>query len=870
MTARQPTTVTSDPLFDAKGDLVVATGPDTAVRFPAGADGTYLGYDSSTSTGLTAATPAGGGGGTPGPSIQEWTLASSTSVGGQTITLDHSPSRADIYRGWFVVDPWSTSCEIKKASSVAGNVVTLANNASVTSSSVVFDGPTKTIKITNNTTMRKFFPQGGGQTKIIVTGSTGGANDGTFTVLSVNSGTTSTGYDTLTVAESVVTQPIGPSVTIRSSLNFAHASGTPVLFTASDDAYVVWYGWKASSATGDATQNTNAWNRCMNDMYWAGIYNVHYPGGLAYVDNELWVEDGRHVWGPTEIDGTIKAHTTFLFPSTEVAMIHGRDNGMVCEYATGNGSARVYTHNLKLNGGNTSAGAGSSVDGTPACPGSNGLLTSTQQPSDLESIRIDNCDGYGIAVTGTQQIDGERWQIILCRRALVLRSTAFVRIRGILNIEKSLESCIRTEKISGQLDCYSIEFAQLHIESHGILPSVAHFDLTSMQQVKFGTAYIGVQPGATVFKVAANAGKSAARPASYMWDNLYVGGSPSTATLINDADRGTYSCADLLSGNEVGAMLLIAQPLEAPVAASPDGYPGIMLLGRGGGYVKIGASDATSTYKTPRIVVKTIDANQRVITARDSTDAETWAVRGDGTIDQSGVLHLTGNGAPAVAAPVGSTYRRKDGSANTVFYMKESGTGTSGWVAYGAASGAVANADALSAMHPTVFTRETFPRSSRAVGGGAILTSQTIQVQAIYLESGSVVSNIGFVAGTGGLLAPVNCYFGIYTIGGALLGRSANTTSAWTANTAKVVAIAFDGAGAAASTVTIPSTALYYLALLYHGTVNNIQVGTTANSAAIAALPPILSGKANTGQTTLPTTLGTVTEDTQLVYGGIS
>lgn len=40
-----------------------------------------------------------------------------------------------------------------------------------------------------------------------------------------------------------------------------------------------------------------------------------------------------------------------------------------------------------------------------------------------------------------------------------------------------------------------------------------------------------------------------------------------------------------------------------------------------------------------------------------------------------------GTGAPAVAAAVGSIYLRLDGGASTTLYVKESGTGTTGWVA---------------------------------------------------------------------------------------------------------------------------------------------------------------------------------------------
>jgi len=42
-----------------------------------------------------------------------------------------------------------------------------------------------------------------------------------------------------------------------------------------------------------------------------------------------------------------------------------------------------------------------------------------------------------------------------------------------------------------------------------------------------------------------------------------------------------------------------------------------------------------------------------------------------------------GTGSPegSIVAPVGSTYRRIDGGTSTSFYVKESGTGNTGWVA---------------------------------------------------------------------------------------------------------------------------------------------------------------------------------------------
>lgn len=55
----------------------------------------------------------------------------------------------------------------------------------------------------------------------------------------------------------------------------------------------------------------------------------------------------------------------------------------------------------------------------------------------------------------------------------------------------------------------------------------------------------------------------------------------------------------------------------------------------------------------------------------------------DGVQYQSGAKDLSGSGTPeaAITAPVGSTFRRSDGGAGTSFYVKESGSGNTGWVA---------------------------------------------------------------------------------------------------------------------------------------------------------------------------------------------
>lgn len=52
-----------------------------------------------------------------------------------------------------------------------------------------------------------------------------------------------------------------------------------------------------------------------------------------------------------------------------------------------------------------------------------------------------------------------------------------------------------------------------------------------------------------------------------------------------------------------------------------------------------------------------------------------------GTLNVNGITIFTGNGSPegVVTANVGSIYLRLDGTSGATLYMKESGTGSTGW-----------------------------------------------------------------------------------------------------------------------------------------------------------------------------------------------
>jgi hypothetical protein len=104
------------------------------------------------------------------------------------------------------------------------------------------------------------------------------------------------------------------------------------------------------------------------------------------------------------------------------------------------------------------------------------------------------------------------------------------------------------------------------------------------------------------------------------------------------------------------------------------------------GYTPFGKSN-TATDWSGRItsqgylIKKSTDAHERLFIKGTGTYGA-QILFGDGTATAS-VAWFTGAGSPqgVYAAPVGSLYTRTDGGANTTLYIKESGTGNTGWVA---------------------------------------------------------------------------------------------------------------------------------------------------------------------------------------------
>lgn len=151
-------------------------------------------------------------------------------------------------------------------------------------------------------------------------------------------------------------------------------------------------------------------------------------------------------------------------------------------------------------------------------------------------------------------------------------------------------------------------------------------------------------------------------------------------------DHVTRQVAD--AGHQVGSYNITASETHSsPIYTVGTSYnPGLTSLNNmyGIGYASEQASfiNSTDLGSAPTTnawgLYVAADGNARIFL--DASNGNIHAANGFAC---GGAFWLNGTGSPegAVAAPVGSLYTRLDGGANTSLYVKESGTGNTGWAA---------------------------------------------------------------------------------------------------------------------------------------------------------------------------------------------
>jgi hypothetical protein len=155
-------------------------------------------------------------------------------------------------------------------------------------------------------------------------------------------------------------------------------------------------------------------------------------------------------------------------------------------------------------------------------------------------------------------------------------------------------------------------------------------------------------------------------------------------------------------------------------------------------------------------------------------------------------------------------------------------------------------------------TFRTNLRRTEAGGNLAALTTQVMTAVALYLEAGDVVTSLTFCSATTAAGTPTNWWFALYSSAAtpALLAQSADQASAaWAANTPKTLALA--------APYTVPTTGIYYAAVMVKATTPPTLLGATLNvnaAGAVIAGQKVLANTSGSSLTdTAPATIATPT-----------
>jgi hypothetical protein len=157
-----------------------------------------------------------------------------------------------------------------------------------------------------------------------------------------------------------------------------------------------------------------------------------------------------------------------------------------------------------------------------------------------------------------------------------------------------------------------------------------------------------------------------------------------------DADLSTFSSCSALFNSTTG--------FSISSSASDNSLIGCAAFGNENGFIISGTENVLAScvarkmgIQSSGLIVNSTTGYNRIFNndMYDSgrfaaiTRTDTTTVLINNTITQNAPSTISGSGTPegAVVAPVGSLFQRTDGGASTTLYVKESGTGNTGWVA---------------------------------------------------------------------------------------------------------------------------------------------------------------------------------------------
>ena len=158
--------------------------------------------------------------------------------------------------------------------------------------------------------------------------------------------------------------------------------------------------------------------------------------------------------------------------------------------------------------------------------------------------------------------------------------------------------------------------------------------------------------------------------------------------IVQSGATKQVSVANLTAGRTVGAnTLLMGGAAAAGVFAGEIGMPnaaGIrMRNGANTGYYNVMYLDGSNIFQIASAGISTVFGGSVTVgaTVTLTNGNLVFGTAGKGVSLPGGITWTSGSGSPegVVTAPVGSLYSRSNGGAGTSLYVKESGSGNTGW-----------------------------------------------------------------------------------------------------------------------------------------------------------------------------------------------
>ena len=161
------------------------------------------------------------------------------------------------------------------------------------------------------------------------------------------------------------------------------------------------------------------------------------------------------------------------------------------------------------------------------------------------------------------------------------------------------------------------------------------------------------------------------------------------------------------------------------------------------------------------------------------------------------------------------------------------------------------------AMSPANSVGQNIDRNSITGNTLAMAGSGTLQMVAVWLNAGSVVSNFNFIAGTTAATGPTHAWMGLYQGPAATplcVCVSADATSAAIgASTVNTYAVAASNVSSSATSYTVQTSGIYYVGLLITVSTTMPTLQGLATTLSANTVPPILAGSSSTALTIPPT-----------------